>query len=318
MIKASQRTRVLAGLLGAALLAGTALEEDSWVQAPFRERQAQIDQLLAERQLQQEQLRRHERQATEIKTWSGETLPFDESQAASVYYPYLTAIATESGLEQVTITPGAVDQAVGDSEARWISLTLTAEATTTQWAGFFQRFHHTRLVQRIARWDLQEASEGRLRGGVTLEAACLQGPTDARVPVAQLPTDLPESLFASANWFGDRTVVATPQVDIAQAEAEEEEVAQPEPEVASTPPTPPLVLVGTWQEGSHEEAWFYESESKTNVVLVKSRHFFVAGKKGEVLRVDRSSVTLRINDREVRVGLGEVFPESDMLTLTAR
>ena len=318
MKKTSKRTQVLASLLGASLLAGFVLDESSWVRAPFRERETRLQGLLAERNQQQERLRLQQRQAEEIRAWAGETLPFDESQAASVYYPYLTAIASESGLDQVTITPGAVDQASEDSDARWLSLTLTAEATTAQWADFFQRFHHTPLVQRIARWDLQEANEGRLRGTVTLESVGLRGRGESEVPVAKLPSDLPSSLFASANWFGDRTIVASPQVDIAQLEAEEEEIVQPEPEVVESPPAPPLVLVGTWQEGTHEEAWFYESESKTNVVLVKSRHFLVAGKKGEVLRVDRSSVTLSINDREVRVGLGEVFPESDMLTLSVR
>ena len=311
----SNRTRILAGLLGASLLAALLLDQQSWLVAPFRARSERMQQLLVQKGEQWQVMKRHQRQQDDLRRWSDLSLPHDESLAAALYYPYLTSMAQDSGLKQVTITPGSAGEE--DADARWMVVTLSAEATTTEWADFFQRFKHTQLLQRISRWDLQPAGDRLLRGSLALEVACIRGRQVDEQPKARLPESLAASLLGSQDWFGNRATPATPATPLAQQPIAEETPAIEEPATPAQPAAPPLILVGTWISSSRQEAWFYEADSGTSMVLSRDLQGSPPSQQAALVSVDRASATVRIDGKEVRIGLGQQLPDGDNLGLTA-
>lgn len=311
MTSLTSRTRLLSGLLGLALAAGIALNQETPVWAPFQDRVTRAETLQAEQSTQRSQLDRHQRQAKELGEWIRKALPFDESEAAAIYYPYIASAAASSGLTQVTISPPSTAETSAD--ARWMTWTLTAEATTDQWAAFVHRFRHAARIQRIAQWDLEPSSGPLIRGHMVLEAACLRGATGEEPAQPTTLADAPATLFGSRNWFQDRRMNAQPVSPAEEAVVADEKSPEPEANTSGAA----VYLVGTLSSRDHAEAWFYDRESHRNVILVQNREFELLGRHGTVLAVDRNSVTLQMNGRDYRVRMGEEFPKSDLLARTA-
>ncbi len=312
----SPRIRLLVGGLAVTLLAAALLDRNSVLLAPFQERASRIRELHTERERQQLILHRQQERSRELQRWTGLSLPFEESQAAAAYYPYLSAIARESGLEQVSIAPGRFEEAQAD--VQWLAMTLTAEASHAEWARFLQLFERTDLLQRIARWDLQESGKGGLRGSLEVEAACLRGRPDAMVPAVPSAASLPSTLLGRVDWFNVRNAAsplpASPVVPVAPIAPS----PGAEPAGDGSPPPPTLMLVGTWLSENRREAWFYEMQGGKSVVLVAGRDFEIDGQRGMLLAVDRAAVTLGVNGQETRITLGGLFSLDGEVRLTSR
>jgi len=98
------------------------------------------------------------------------------------------------------------------------------------------------------------------------------------------------------------------------------QVVEPVELTGQRPEEPPvsLMLVGTWISPTRNEAWFFDTQDKSSLVLAKGREFEIDGHKGVLLTVDRGGVTLRVGGRDIRVVLGEVLPWASDVRLTAR
>jgi hypothetical protein len=291
-------------LLGPALIILLVTDVGPAMFTPYRMRLSQLQAIRADLQTQAEQLAAIESQADELRGWAAETLPLDESQASAVYYPFLTATAAAAGLEHVTITPsGSSDEAAA---ARWLTLNVTAEATSLAWADFLQRLQAVPLMQRIASWELTESEGTLLRVHFTVEVACLEGSRLAAVPTLSEVPQSPAGAFASRDWFGKQSTPTWPQYGDTPYTAARDERDEGAPANVPTP-VPPLQLVGLLTTGPRVEAWFYDASSHRNQVLTAHSQFQIANRSGSVLDIDATGVTLLLQGQTLRLALGEML-----------
>lgn len=288
------RSKLLTAALGLVIGCAALLEGLSAWQSPWGSRRTQIEALRSELQQQTQQLHRRDEQSQSLRRWSKMALPIDEAKAAAVYYPYLTQLTDACGFKQVALAPTAGDRDSGDIGG--LRLTVTAEATVDSWDRFFQMLRATPALQQVLRWDLQGGEDGLVRGSVFLEAIRYVGAVDADKAFVLPEPVASVTAFGERNWFIDRAAfVASDSPPIA---AESSEAV-----VKSSPPR--FTLVGIYGDASNGEAWLYDAETQSRLVLQRHSTFEVGAQQGTVDAVDIDGVTLVLGGRKQRLHLGE-------------
>jgi len=297
----SQRKMLAAVAL--ALAAGYASDGGRMLSKPFTQRQETLDGLRRRREEQVAALRTRENQARQLQAWTREALPLEEAPAAALYYPYLAKLTEATGLRQVTIAPAAEQTATAN--ARWWTLSVSAEGDSAAWADFFHRFQETSLLQRVASWEFLPTNDSLLRGNLVLEVACLRGSPEnaAELTIPEPAAHL--STFAARDWFQDRRVAATPEPAV---EEPVQQAAATEPVAPEREPSPPLKLVGTLISDARREAWFYEPVSGKQLVVEENSQVQLSADLGTVAAVDGKGVQIVVHGNPIRVAIGEFSP----------
>jgi hypothetical protein len=288
------RSKLLAAALGLVIGCAALLEGLSEWQSPWGSRRTQIEALRSELQQQTQQLHRRDEQSQSLRRWSKMALPIDEAKAAAVYYPYLTELTDACGFKQVALAPTAGDRDSGDIGG--LRLSVTAEATVNSWDRFFQMLRATPALQQVLRWDLQGGEDGLVRGSVVLEAIRYVGAVDADKAFVLPEPVASVTAFGERNWFGDRAAFVASDTPPVAAESSEAVVE-------SSPPR--FTLVGIYGDASNGEAWLYDAETESRLVLQRHSTFEVGAQQGTVDAVDIDGVTLVLGGRKQRLHLGE-------------
>lgn len=293
-MSSKSRSKLLAlSLVGVVVIAWLLEGTASW-QSPWDARSAKISALRNELQEQSNLLLRRDRQSRELQRWAKMSLPWDEAKAAAIYYPYLTKLTETCGLTQVALTPTS-----GGPEAHGVGamrLSVTAEAGVDAWDRFFQAVRSTPALQQILRWDLQAGGDGTIRGSVVLEAVRYteDGTNDNGFV---LPEELASTTaFGERNWFGDQNSIAAVEptpVETSSDDSGEQSQA------------PSFTLIGIYGSPQDGEAWLYDAQSQSRIVLRRNRTFEVGRHRGSVAEVNVDGVTIDFAGRKQSLRLGD-------------
>lgn len=331
----TKRTTWLIGLLvGVTLL--TLAEESltSVVLSPFadqtrtrdalRRKVANADRELAKIELAQRSLRDANRQS----------LPPDPSVAATLYQNWLIELAHSSSLTNAVITPGQplLEEGLGHR----LSMTLQADATAPQIALCLDRFHQLPLLHRISHATITETggpTKETLRVSLTCEALALTTSEPRQTLLCEEDSnstnEVTLTVASTSSMAKDNAAKdATPKDTVAKDTVTSSlvtlfqtsrpfhrlEPTPPKPAVTrpvATKPAPPvnplsqIRFVGTWHNGTHQEAWFFDEARRREFVVTEQSPLKIESLQGRLVRITPDHLHIEVAGQTQHLKLGQ-------------
>lgn len=309
----TKRDKVLMMVLIAVMLLGFA--EDTvmgLLLSPFSQQTQTRDSLRRKVAERERDLSRVEAAQQTLRQANQISLPPDPSVATTLYQNWLVETAQQSGLTNAVVTPGLP---IRERDAgHRISMTLQAETTAPRIGQLLDRLQNTSILHRVSHVSLIDAggktAKGTLRLMLNLEALSLSTsePRSTLMPSNDHPT-LPELDRAeqSASDSLAQVFIRSPLFDRIEPRVFKPTAAHA-PNVAKQTPAQDSLsrirFVGTWQDGSRNEAWFFDELQRQKFVVVTQDRFQFGQLAGQVLEVhnDKLKVDVEGHHRELMLG----------------
>ena len=275
----------------------------------LRRKVANADRDLAKIELAQRSLRDANRQS----------LPPDPSVAATLYQNWLIELAHSSSLTNAVITPGL--PLFEDGLGHRLSMTLQADATAPQIALCLDRFHQMPLLHRISHATITETSgptKEILRITLTCEALSLATSEPRQTLLCEEDDNNTGETAPSATSTPStvKDTAASSLVTLFQTSRpfHRLEPTPPKPAVTrpvATKPAPPvnplsqIRFVGTWHNGTHQEAWFFDEARRLEFVVTEQSPLKIESLQGRLVKITSDHLHIEVAGQTHQLTLGQ-------------
>lgn len=252
---------------------------------------------------------RHKLELTERQTriWQQRSLPPNPVIASTLYHHWILDLASSHKLERLTVTPKRIGTSSTSAVFTRIPISVTAECKMDQLCKFLYDFYRTDLMHKVTHLGLESLDS---RTNPTLKISLeLEG--------LSLASAKPRNtLFADKQDKAVSDAMAKKSLDtydplIAQNRFVRGYNGPPKPADPPAPPTAPFdsapftKLVATIETDGQWEAWLYDVSSNQQKKIYIGKDFEVAGIKGQVLDINRHSVTMKVKDKDWTLEVGD-------------
>ena len=295
------------------------------VMSPIRLAEADVEK--AEKLLLENQgkLTRAELDARQVKMWEEAALPWEPTEAVSVYRDWLSVLIEKAKLRDVVLQPDrsqTVSRTTSDRKVvpvyRLVSFTIQANGDLKQLTNWLYDFYDKDLLQRVKHLTIQPLKDPKeLKLTMVVEALALpnapSGSLTERASSQRLALstrDAYEKLIVSRNVF----VPYTPPPPVRPPYKAPEVKAPPR---IPTPPPPPrfddskfAFLTAILNEGDEAEVWVLV---RTTGKLHKLHHgdsVEVGQFKGTITRIGKYDIEITTGGQRLLIALGNSLRDS--------
>jgi|GEM_PF-2205022 len=253
----------------------------------------------------------------DMKRWKEHSLPPDPLIASTLYHNWLIELVSRTGLSRANVSPG---QVVPKGPYHTIPMTIRTQTTIDHLCKFLYEFYRSDIMHRVVRMTLESERRGEedlkvtleieglsLIAGIPRQTLFIEGEEPGISPSMQDRTRDAYALLEDKNLFV-RTYNGPPR-PAPKPVAPPPQVARPEPK-----PEPPketfdvaqfVYLIASLANGTNRDAWLYDRTSNQRVVLTEGSRFDVGGVSGTVVRIEIDAVTLRVDNEEYLLEVGQ-------------
>ena len=264
-----------------------------------------------------------------------QSLPPDPSVAATLYQNWLIELALASNLSNAVVTPG--QPLYEDGLGHRLSMTLQADATAPQIALCLDRFHQMPLLHRLSHSTITETSgptKGTLRVTLTCEALSLASSEprqtllceEAPEEDAEADTETPLTASSTASTTSsEQTAKSASPLPNAETsslvtlfqtsrpflrlEPTPTKPAAPKPVATkAAPPVNPLSqirFVGTWHNGTRQEAWFFDEARRREFVVADQSPLKIESLQGRIVKISTDQLNIEVSGQIYQLTLGQ-------------